>query len=658
MSAAVARLVEVCVGQFGMELKCEGSVTSFDPCGLVSGARISLIRPGGAWEIGLLGSKQGCTGFTREVLAHEDDDAVEPDEIVDVLGEAVNMVGGLVKRGLGREAAEVQIGVPFVLEEADCAKLVTKRIPLYAQRFASDLFEGCLTLVWSDRSSEALLDEIVAHLTDLDPSDRVASGHILALFEEFDDSWRDQGESAQDAVSACTELMLGLINDAGAGGSNVVDVLSRTALALGEALSSGPDSTVPDPRTLVKTVAPTLAKVERDDEMVELIEEFMAESEEGLDKADGILMEAEQAGATSDDVGALFRVFHTIKGTSGFLDFDEITSTVHLTETLLDKVRNDEMKLHGFVLDLVFESTEIVRALLPLVRIAVDGEHAVPPHAAVPGLNDRLQRAIDGETVVAGRGQEEAKVVAPVTPAKRKPTKIKPTMKVEEELVERLELLLRSYEAPGDGVSRPEAGDLMVGLREITTLIRMVPVAGPFQKMARMVRDLAKKTGKLIRLVVDGQDTKIGRDALEKVSDPLVHMIRNAVDHGIEDPEARALTDKPAMGTVQLRACHEDGNVVIELVDDGKGLDKARILEKAISKGIVEQGATMEEDQIFELIFEPGFSTAAAVTSISGRGVGMDVVRRNIEATGGKIQIRSTLGSGTTFRLLIPFRET
>lgn len=198
-------------------------------------------------------------------------------------------------------------------------------------------------------------------------------------------------------------------------------------------------------------------------------------------------------------------------------------------------------------------------------------------------------------------------------------------------------------------------------LRRVTTelqrtcmSLRMVPIRGTFQKMTRLVRDLAAHRQKQLQLVISGEDTELDRNIVEALSDPLVHMIRNSADHGIETPEARLARGKPATGTIHLRAFHQGGNIVIQIEDDGNGLNKERILAKAMQRGLVKPGETPGEKEIFNLIFAPGFSTAENITDISGRGVGMDVVRRNIEKLRGKIGIESTAGQGTSLTLYLP----
>ncbi len=192
-------------------------------------------------------------------------------------------------------------------------------------------------------------------------------------------------------------------------------------------------------------------------------------------------------------------------------------------------------------------------------------------------------------------------------------------------------------------------------LQEISMSLRMVPVRGTFQRMARLVRDLAKKSGKQVEFVMSGEDTELDKTVVDRIGDPLVHMVRNAVDHGIENSAAeRERAGKPAVGRVELRAFHKGGNIHIEIEDDGRGLDRDVILAKAVERGLVREGDTLSDREVFNLIFEPGFSTAKTVTEVSGRGVGMDVVRRNIEALRGRIEIRSRPGEGSVFSIQLP----
>ncbi len=197
-------------------------------------------------------------------------------------------------------------------------------------------------------------------------------------------------------------------------------------------------------------------------------------------------------------------------------------------------------------------------------------------------------------------------------------------------------------------------GKIVRDLQEMSLSLRMVPIAATFQKMNRVIRDVAKKLNKQIDFVTEGDDTELDKSVVDQIGDPLIHMVRNAADHGIEMPEVRQAAGKNPEGTVRLRAFQQGGNIYIELSDDGKGLDKQRILSKAIERGLVAADANLSEQEIYNLIFLPGFSTASEVTELSGRGVGMDVVRRNVEALQGSVSVRSVPGQGSTVTVRLP----
>jgi two-component system chemotaxis sensor kinase CheA len=191
-------------------------------------------------------------------------------------------------------------------------------------------------------------------------------------------------------------------------------------------------------------------------------------------------------------------------------------------------------------------------------------------------------------------------------------------------------------------------------LQDLSMAMRMVPLKAPFQKVARLVRDLGSRSGKRVEFVAVGEDTEIDRNMVDFLGDPLVHMVRNSVDHGIEPPEERRAAGKPEHGTVRLAAYHASGNVVVELRDDGRGLDRDKIVRKAIQQGLIASAEGLTDKDVYDLIFAPGFSTADKITDVSGRGVGMDVVRRNIEALRGRVEIQSRPGEGTTFLVRLP----
>ncbi len=425
-----------------------------------------------------------------------------------------------------------------------------------------------------------------------------------------------------------------------------------------------------------------------DDDTIDVAEEFLHESNEGLLKVDEILLEIENGGSDLEKVNALFRVFHTIKGVAGFLSLDRTTKLAHASETLLNKAREETLELDGTALDLLFESTQAMREMMGTLREAVS-ERRAPTH--MPDATSIVVRLLD---LAEGRNSkdkiEEAQYDSKCTDdnlseggnqTEQKPDdtpqqvnvgkdKIKEVVKIELERVDNLVgligelVIVESMVANAPAITRiadsqvqaqiSQLSKLTRDLQDISTRMRMVPVRGVFQKMARMVRDVSRSHGKKIRTMLSGEGTEMDRSMVEQIADPLIHMIRNSVDHGIETPEERKLAGKSQEGTISIKAYHQGGNVVIELSDDGRGLNRDRILQKALEKGLISDKDQLSDHDIYNLIFLPGFSTAPKVTEISGRGVGMDVVRRNIEAMRGKVRIDSVFGKGTTFHMMLP----
>ncbi len=476
----------------------------------------------------------------------------------------------------------------------------------------------------------------------------------------------------------------------------------------------GGDDDEPDPDA--DYVLPRPGPESFDDETIAMAGEFLQESEEGLSNADQVLMEIENSGPDDEKINNLFRVFHTIKGVAGFLELKQIESLAHTTETMMNLVRQGNLPLAGAVLDLVFDATEMMRNMLGAVKTAVESGQPIASMDNLPYLIRRLQAAIKGEALPeetlpdsqrtkklgeilvdegdldeqklaealesqrqSGRrlGEElvaekavSAKKVAQALRSQTQGTKIRETVKVDLERVDSLvEMIGELSIVESMVVNTPEIVSLTSphvrnslgqltkitrDLQSVAMRMRMVPVHGLFQKMARMVRDLSRKNHKNISLVQNGEWTEMDRSMAEQIGDPLVHMIRNAVDHGIEDADERQATGKPKNGTVSLSAYHEGGSIVIEISDDGRGLSRDRILAKALKQGLMKEGEKLKDSEIYNMIFHPGFSTAEKVTEISGRGVGMDVVRRNIEAMRGRVSIDSTPGHGTVFKMVLP----
>jgi two-component system chemotaxis sensor kinase CheA len=423
-----------------------------------------------------------------------------------------------------------------------------------------------------------------------------------------------------------------------------------------------------------------------DEEDAELLEEFLVESRDNLAQAEAALLALEGNPADSEAIGRVFRAFHTIKGVSGFLDLEDINTFAHAAESLLMPLRDGERAFSEQLATLALRSVDMVATLLDRVEAAGPGQ----PPARPPGLEalvEELEAAhhdtsgeAPTETTAIGAPGEAAAVDSPSDATAPRPAEtseqpkaaraevVETFVRVRTDRLDKLleavgELVIANSMVFGDQalVATPElaprvahCAKIVRELRDLSLSLRMVPLRSTFRRVTRVVRDVALQQGKLVDLVVEGEETEIDRNTVDALADPLLHMVRNAVDHGIETPIERERRGKAGEGRLILRAANEQGAVVIQLSDDGAGLDRARILSKAIERGLVSPGASLSDEAVFALIFEPGFSTADRITAVSGRGVGMDVVRRGVEALGGRVQISSEAGRGTTFRITLP----
>ncbi|MGN6250663.1 MAG: chemotaxis protein CheA [Marmoricola sp.] len=435
----------------------------------------------------------------------------------------------------------------------------------------------------------------------------------------------------------------------------------------------------------------------------EIVAEFLVESHENLDQLDRDLVALEKEPGSRDLLSSIFRTIHTIKGTSGFLAFGRLEALTHVGENLLSKLRDGEMVLTSDLTGVLLEMVDTVRELLAVIeQTGGDAGDGVVVDDVITRLKAALDQTPLDQTApdqkapdqtqapeaaeVAARIQpapvEPAPVEVPVAPAaavepapgdggeQERRTAVDSSVRVDVDLLDSLvqlvgELVLTRNQIlqRADNVDDTELVraaqrlDLVASeLQENVMKTRMQPIGQVWSKMPRIVRDLAHQLGREVELHMEGHDTELDRSLLEALKGPLTHLVRNSMDHGIERPQERAAKGKPTTGKLSLRAFHESGQVVIEIIDDGAGIDPARIGDVAVQRGVVtrEQLARMEQREIVGLIFRPGFSTAAEVTNVSGRGVGMDVVRTNIERIGGTVDVSSTLGHGTTCRVRIP----
>lgn len=454
-----------------------------------------------------------------------------------------------------------------------------------------------------------------------------------------------------------------------------------------------------------------------DDADAELLREFLNESAEHLQNIEQGVLVLEDNPTDADTLNSIFRAFHTFKGGSGILNLTVIQTLAHQLESLLEEARSGRLAITSPVIELVLEGgdtlkkfTEEIEArfsggkppgailvptlhLLARIRAILEGKPE-PAAATTPvptsfssdahleaetaqeisaaSLLARNDAALPAPGVAAPAPVRAGASAVPVNPVDARPVKAgaAAAVKVDTnkldslvdlvgELVIAQSLVVQNpalVEVANEQLTRSLAqlSRITRELQRTAMSLRMMPIRATFQKMNRLVRDTAAKMGKDIEFILEGEETELDRTIVEEIGDPLVHMIRNAIDHGIEMPAVRAKRGKPAQGTIWLRAFYQGGNIVIEIKDNGNGLDPQRLLKKAIEKGIVRPDANPSESEIFGFIFAAGFSTAEAVTDLSGRGVGMDVVRRNIEKLRGKVEIQSTLGAGSTFSIYLP----
>ena len=432
----------------------------------------------------------------------------------------------------------------------------------------------------------------------------------------------------------------------------------------------------------------------------ENIGDFALEAREHLANAEAAVLSLEVTPNDAELVNVVFRAFHTIKGVAGFLHLPRIVEVAHASEFLLDKVRSHKIPLTTHVLELVLASSDLLGQLIGMLS---GGEP--PRERELKVLVRRVEAACEGRVIGAMSSSDSnapkvaastlttpttsdvkdslpqdtnsapiADVVAATTLAKTHATnKADQTVKVSTQRMDTLvnlvgELVIAQLMVVQDPevvslheqrVQRNLAhlGKIVRDLQETSMSLRMVTLKSTFQKMARLVRDVASKAGKRIQLEVEGEDVELDRNVVEEIGDPLVHMIRNACDHGIEGCEDRRAAGKTEHGTLRLRAFHSGGSIVIEVEDDGRGLQRERILRKCLEKGLIDPSRNLSDipdNEVYSFVFLPGFSTAEKVTDISGRGVGMDVVRRNIEALRGTVEIHSDPGKGSVFSMRLP----
>jgi two-component system chemotaxis sensor kinase CheA len=441
-------------------------------------------------------------------------------------------------------------------------------------------------------------------------------------------------------------------------------------------------------------------------EDISLYIEFAHESLENLEKAEVDLIELEENPDNASLINSVFRAFHTIKGVSGFLELDSINHLAHKTETLLDSIRQKEIDPTSEVTDVILRAVDLMKKMINDISSSAETDGVISKKEwaietfieTIENISEDQKDLPIGELLVKNKAVKREDIERGLERQKLEPSKkigeilleensasrkdihkalIKQSnarknsyaVKVDTEKLDALvdltgelviaQSILKELSKGKDLDNRflqslGQMNQIISSVQKISMSMRMVPIGNTFQKMIRVVRDVSSNLGKKVELSMEGKDTEIDRNMVDALYEPLVHMVRNSVDHGIETPGQRKEKGKDPVGKIILSSFHKAGNIVIEIIDDGKGLDKDFLYEKAVKKGIISESEKLSEKEIFNLIFHPGFSTAENVTDVSGRGVGMDVVKEAIENLKGHLDINSVKGDGTKFTIRLP----
>lgn len=565
-------------------------------------------------------------------------------------------------------------------------------------------------MMQSSEKLTRLMDRAACCVNMLSPTDLSDAGDLQAVFTQIEQAISELGgggellSQVKDTTSVATETLQSILQEEVDDSARSIEAVCQAVGVLQdliEQISGGqsicdpieegeepvdspePESETEESPSKSGTVAEEGMIVPEED--VALVLDFIAEAYEHIEGSESGLLELESKPDDNEVLNLIFRAFHTIKGMAGFLNLTEIGSLAHSAENLLDLARKGELILVGANMDVIFESIDMLKKMIGGLKDSVEAGTSVPAQKNLPDMLVKLKAAAEGQNLEASlntpegleKDKELDKVlaedsvpkqaeVATKTRAVSSDDKIKVSTTRLDNLINMAGELVIAQSMIAEEVESNMAGERVLGrkithqskivreLQELSMSMRMVPIQGVFQKMARLVRDLSRKSGRQVSFSTVGEDTELDRSIVDKIADPLVHMVRNSVDHGIEPPDERRKAGKNVSGLIELRAFHQAGNIVIEIEDDGRGLNKERILKKAIENGIVEPDQDLSDEQIFKLIFHAGLSTAEKITSVSGRGVGMDVVKKNIDLLQGKIDISSAVGKGTTITVRMP----
>ncbi|MDA8090865.1 MAG: chemotaxis protein CheA [Nitrospiraceae bacterium] len=440
------------------------------------------------------------------------------------------------------------------------------------------------------------------------------------------------------------------------------------------------------------------------DDMEEIIADFVAEAEETLDRIDPLFIELEEKGFDQGIINEIFRGMHTMKGAAGFLGFQKIVDVSHRAETILKKLRDKEIDLEPGLVDVILKSFDMVRLLIGHIKakdqadtdisgISKALENALnasenPPGAVVKARRAVIESPVSGNptasasTATASGGAEKAATGTPSSEdaqaRQKEPKNEVQTLRIGVDKIDHVmnltgEVVLirnRLLNLAGSLEHRYSSDQQMESLLEAVSFLdlltsdmqlavmkmRMQPLKKVFGKFPRMVKEISAPLGKDVELRISGEDTEVDKSVIEQIGDPLVHIIRNSIDHAIEPRTERVAMGKPERGIISISASQKGNQIIIEVADDGKGIDVEKVKQKAISKGLIsaEDAEAMGREAAVNLIFLPGLSTNEVATELSGRGVGMDVVKNNVSKLNGFIEIVTKKGEGTNIRISLP----
>lgn len=548
-----------------------------------------------------------------------------------------------------------------------------------------------------DESTEELLQEIALELAFVQSGGQSSIAALISSLGKLQQIAADQGR--EKALQLSREL-----------GGWLVELESRgTALDAGE-LEALQQKYQPLEKALYaeanKTEAGFRINLESQDDL-ELLNEFCNEGKDLLSQVEQGVLVLEEDPAHRETLNQVFRAFHTFKGGAGFLGLEPIKDLAHNLESLLDAARQNSLVIDSHVINLILAGGDTLRKFVDGIEQTIRSDNNTAP-IIVPTreLIERVRSTLNGnpgevalekpgETSVlasqpASEPADEAKITAPIAKInkpiptlpkeieepqtkpgpKPKATNLSNFVKIDTQKLDALidlvgELVIaKSMVVEHPVVAGQQSEELSRELRQLSRIaadlqrnamsLRMVPIRTTFQKMNRLVRDLANSQNKQISLITKGEDTELDRNIVEALAEPMIHMLRNSIDHGIELPAEREGLGKSAEGKIEIEACHQAGGILIRIEDDGRGIDPARVLAKARERGIIDSDFNGNTHEILSLIFEPGFSTAETVTDVSGRGVGMDVVRGSISRLRGRIEVQSVVCKSTTFSIYLP----